>query len=212
MSNEVITRVKPLEEIFSNFHKRDKAAVYVDAANLYYSCLETDIKLDFDDLRKVLSNFMTVRAFNYFVAVPPTGVEDKRLIKSLKTPSYLEHNGWRLHRKIADLEDIPGGGQRIRKGNVDVDLAVTMIDELHCANGSLDHIILFSGDKDYERAVEVLKRSARVTVVSTDNHLSKELKLAADEIISLEALKPYIDYRRYDLTYKANPCTTKDMN
>lgn len=206
-NNNIITKSEPLEpvksadEIFANFNKRDKAVIYVDAANLYYSCLETNIKLDFDDLRKLLNRYMSVRAFNYFCAVPPGEITDEKLKKSLSTPAYLENNGWRLHRKIADLEDTPNGGQRIRKGNVDVDLAVTMIDELHCSGGSIDHVILFSGDKDYEKAVQVLRRSTRVTVISTENHLSKELKLAADQVILLEWLKPHVDYRRFNINY-----------
>src|SRR5262249_61432615 len=55
-------------------------------------------------------------------------------------------------------------GRRKVKGNMDIELAV---DAMEIA-GSIDHMVLFSGDGDFRSLVEaVQRRGVRVTVVST---------------------------------------------
>src|SRR5262249_54854556 len=62
------------------------------------------------------------------------------------------------------------------KGNMDIELAV---DAMEIA-GSIDHMVLFSGDGDFRSLVEaVQRRGVRVTVVST---ISTQPPMVADEL------------------------------
>src|SRR5206468_12508708 len=62
------------------------------------------------------------------------------------------------------------------KGNMDIELAV---DAMEIA-GSIDHMVLFSGDGDFRCLVEaVQRRGVRVTVVST---VSTQPPMVADEL------------------------------
>jgi NYN domain len=63
-----------------------------------------------------------------------------------------------------DEEFVDQTGRRKVKGNMDIELAV---DAMEIA-GSIDHMVLFSGDGDFRSLVEaVQRRGVRVTVVST---------------------------------------------
>lgn len=186
MTEELVTEQNPY---FKNFLPTERTAVYVDAANMYHSLKEADISIDFKRLKELLDTNMALRSLNYFVAI------NKQKSPSDGVVAYLETNGWRVYKKLANTAlDKKTNTTYIRKGNIDVDLAVVMVDDIHCSRGNIEHVILFSGDKDYQEAVKILRRHARVTVISTRNHLARELKSVADEVIFLDDLEPYICY------------------
>src|SRR3546814_1772768 len=61
-------------------------------------------------------------------------------------------------------------GRRKVKGNMDIELAVDVMEMLEY----LDHVVLFSGDGDFRRLVEaVQRRGRRVTVVRSEEHTSE---------------------------------------
>jgi uncharacterized LabA/DUF88 family protein len=60
--------------------------------------------------------------------------------------------------------------------------------------GQYDRIILFSGDGDFERAVELLRsKNTLITVVSTEGMIARELRNATDRYIDLNDIRPYIE-------------------
>ena len=76
---------------------------------------------------------------------------------------------------------------------MDIELTVDMIE----AAAYLDHIILFSGDGDFRRAVQAAQsRGARVSVVSSlktsPSMISDDLRRAADAFIELADLETMI--------------------
>jgi uncharacterized LabA/DUF88 family protein len=76
---------------------------------------------------------------------------------------WLDYNGYSVVTK-ATKEFVDQTGRRKVKGNMDIELAV---DAMEIA-GSIDHMVLFSGDGDFRSLVEaVQRRGVRVTVVST---------------------------------------------
>ena len=84
-------------------------------------------------------------------------------------------------------------GRRRIKGDMDIELAVDMIE----AATYLDHIILFSGDGDFRRAVQAAQgRGARVSVVSSlktnPSMISDDLRRVADTFIELADLESMI--------------------
>src|SRR5690606_17230901 len=77
-------------------------------------------------------------------------------------------------------------GHTRTKGNMDIEMAVDMLE----LAPRLDHVILFSGDGDFRRAVEAVQaKGVRVTVVSTVKsqppQIADELRRQADAFIDL---------------------------
>lgn len=195
---------KSLNEIFSSFGEKEKTSVYVDAANFFYSCKNVNLSVDFDDLRKVLEQQCQIKSLNYFVAEPPEDIKDEKLNHTKKINYFLESTGWRVYRKACSVIQT-ATTPRIVKCNVDVDLAVTMVHDIHCSQGNVERIILVTGDKDYVSAVNILKHFARVTVMCSRQQLSADLRLAADDIIYLEDLRPHVDSRRFNPNFISTP-------
>lgn len=200
MSNDHQTtplRVRTLGDIFSDFRYDDATAVYVDGGNLHHGCKAIDLKLDYGELKKILESYMSLRSLNYFASLPNDAIRDDIFNHARKLTKYLANNGWRVHESEATVSQGEDGKSRIIKANVDTDLAATAVDDIHCAGRHVSRIILVSGDKDFTGTVKILRRYARVTVLSTRKTLSVDLKEAADSIIYLDDLKTYVDNRRW---------------
>ncbi len=57
-----------------------------------------------------------------------------------------------------------------------------------------DRVILFSGDGDFERAIELLRsKNTHITVVSTEGMIARELRNATDRYIDLNDIRPKIE-------------------
>jgi uncharacterized LabA/DUF88 family protein len=84
-------------------------------------------------------------------------------------------------------------GRRRFKGNMDVEIAVDMMEVV----GRVDHVVLMSGDGDFRSLVEAVQRKGvRVTVVSTLRSqppmIADELRRQADVFVDLQDLAPLI--------------------
>ena len=151
--------------------KTEKIALFIDGANLY----PTAKSLGFDiDYRRLLGEFHSrgylLRAF-YYTAV----IEDQEYSSIRPLIDWLDYNGYRVVTK-ATKEFVDQTGRRKVKGNMDIELAV---DAMEIA-GSIDHMVLFSGDGDFRSLVEaVQRRGVRVIVVST---ISTQPPMVADEL------------------------------
>ena len=85
-------------------------------------------------------------------------------------------------------------GRRKIKGNMDIELAIDMME----IADHTDHILLFSGDGDFRRLLEsVQRKGVRVTVVSTIRSqppmVADELRRQADNFIDLLDLAAFIE-------------------
>ena len=85
-------------------------------------------------------------------------------------------------------------GRRKIKGNMDVELAVDVLEMAPY----LDHIVLFSGDGDFRRLIEaVQRRGVRVTVASTVRSqppmIADELRRQSDVFLDLMDLREHIE-------------------
>ena len=101
---------------------------------------------------------------------------------------WLAYNGYALVTKAA-REFVDAAGRRRVKGNMDVELAVDMMEMA----SKLDHAVLFSGDSDFRRLVEAVQRQGvRVSVVSTVRStppmIGDELRRQADQFLDLADL------------------------
>ncbi len=88
---------------------------------------------------------------------------------------WLDYNGYTVITKPAK-EFIDDEGKRKIKGDMDVEIAVDMLE----LSEKLDHVVLFSGDGDFRHLIEAVQRkNTRVTVVST---VQSNPPMAADEM------------------------------
>lgn len=175
-----------------DFRMEDRVCLFIDGANLY----SASRNLGFDvDYRSLLAFFRArsrlVRAY-YYSAVLDT--EEYSPLKPLT--DWLVYNGYALVTKTA-REFTDGAGRRRIKGNMDIELAVDMLE----MSARMDHAVLFSGDSDFRRVVEAVQRQGvRVSVVSsvrtTPPMVGDELRRQADQFIELAEIAPEFTRRQ----------------
>src|SRR3546814_1279699 len=101
---------------------------------------------------------------------------------------WLDYNGYSLVTKPAK-ECTDSQGRRRIKGNMDIELAVDMMEMVD----RLDHVVLFSGDGDFRSLIEAVQRKGvRASVVSTIRSsppmIADKLRRQADQFIDLDQL------------------------
>ncbi len=164
------------------FYKDERILLLIDGANLYAACRQLNIEVDYSKLLAEFRSKGRLLRANYY-----TILADKEDNFSPVRPlvDWLAHNGFtvvkKLVREFADTD-----GRKRAKGSMDVDIA---IDALELAP-YVDHIVLFTGNGDFRRLVEVLKaKGKRVSIVSTAETqppvASEELRKEADNFIEI---------------------------
>ncbi len=142
-----------------DFRVEDRVCLFIDSANFYSASRNLGFNVDY---RSLLNFFRTrtnlIRAY-YYSAVLDT--EEYSPLKPLT--DWLVYNGYTLVTKAA-REFTDHAGRRRIKGNMDIELAVDMLEIC----GKIDHAVLFSGDADFRRLVEAVQRQGvRVSVISS---------------------------------------------
>jgi uncharacterized LabA/DUF88 family protein len=170
------------------FYATDRIALFIDGANLYLAAKGLNIDLDF---KKLLEEFqkrgVLIRAY-YYTAVVEN--EDYSPIRPLV--DWLDYNGFTVVTKAAkEYTDV--NGRKRHRGDMDVDLTVDMMQMA----GHADHLVLFSGNSDFQPLVAAVQRKGvRVTVVSTLKSsppmASDEMRRQADSFIELADLASII--------------------
>ncbi len=175
-----------------DFRSEDRVGLFIDGANLY----SASRNLGFDvDYRNLLAFFRArgklLRAY-YYSAVLDT--EEYSPLKPLT--DWLAYNGYTLVTKAAREFTDPSGRRRV-KGNMDIEIAVDMLEIAGC----IDHAVLFSGDSDFRRLVEAVQRQGvRVSVISSIRTsppmAGDELRRQADQFIELAEIAPEFTRRQ----------------
>ena len=168
--------------------KTEKIALFIDGANLYATAKSLGFDIDYKRLlREFHSRGYLLRAF-YYTAV----IEDQEYSSIRPLIDWLDYNGYAVVTK-ATKEFVDQTGRRKVKGNMDIELAV---DAMEIA-GSIDHMVLFSGDGDFRSLVAAVQaKGRRVSVVSTlttrPPMVSDDLRRQTDQFIDLADLRDEI--------------------
>jgi uncharacterized LabA/DUF88 family protein len=158
--------------------KEQRVEVLMDVQNLYYSARNLyREKVNFSEvLKQAVSGRKFIRAFAYVVRTK-TG-EEKPFFDALTKLG--------IETRVRDLQEFYGGAKK-----ADWDVGI-VIDAIRTA-GSLDVIILCSGDGDFIPLVEYLKNQGkRVEVCAFGRTTSLKLKEAADEFIDLDSDEKFL--------------------
>ena len=176
------------------FYPQERIAIFIDGANLYAAARGLGFDIDYKRLLDLFaSKGRLIRAF-YYTAL----IEDQEYSPLRPLVDWLDYNGYTMVTKPTK-EFTDAMGRRKIKGNMDIELAIDMLDMAQY----LDHAVLFSGDGDFRRLVEaVQRRGVRVSVVSTLRSqppmAADDLRRQADTFIELQDLAPQIMRVRED--------------
>lgn len=164
-------------------YSRDRVSIFIDGNNMFYAQRSNGW---FFDPRKVLEYFnrheALVNAFWY------TGIRDPQDQRGFR--DALIAMGFTVREKFLKEYYDRISGEMTQKANLDIEIVVDMFNTV----AQYNHAVLFSGDGDFERAVELLRsKDTRITVVSTEGMIARELRNAADRYIDLNDLRPFIE-------------------
>lgn len=171
------------------FYPHEKVALFIDGANLYSAARALGFDIDYKRLLELFSSKAhLIRAF-YYTAL----LEDQEYSPIRPLVDWLDYNGYSLVTKPAK-EFTDSQGRRRIKGNMDIELAVDMMEMVD----RLDHVVLFSGDGDFRSLIEAVQRKGvRASVVSTIRSsppmIADELRRQADQFIDLDQLADDIE-------------------
>jgi uncharacterized LabA/DUF88 family protein len=166
----------------------EKIALFIDGANLYATAKTLGFDIDYKRLlREFQSRGFLLRAY-YYTAV----IEDQEYSSIRPLIDWLDYNGYTVVTKPTK-EFVDQTGRRKVKGNMDIELAV---DAMELA-GTIDHMVLFSGDGDFRSLVEAVQRKGvRVTVISTVTSqppmIADELRRQADFFVDIVEMRSKI--------------------
>jgi uncharacterized LabA/DUF88 family protein len=171
------------------FYPEERVALFIDGANLYATARTLGFDIDYKRLYNLFAKeCRLVRAF-YYTAL----VEDQEYSPIRPLIDWLDYNGYSMVTKPTK-EFTDAMGRRKVKGNMDIELAVDMME----MSDRLDHVVLFSGDGDFRSLIEaVQRRGVRATVVSSIRSsppmIADELRREADNFIDLGDLQSAVE-------------------
>lgn len=166
-----------------------KRALFIDGANLWATAKALGFDTDFKRvLRKFNSDGCLLRAF-YYTAVPEPDAQGNVSIQPLV--DYLSYNGYHVVTKATKEYRDPNTNLTRIKGNMDIEIAVDMFK----MSKIVDEMILFTGDGDFRKLVEVVQEAGvKVHVVSStltrpSPMVANELRRQADTFIEIDSIK-----------------------
>ena len=159
-------------------HREQRVAIFIDAQNMYHSARSIfQARVNFKViLKNSVSDGKLVRAFSYVISTK--SVEE--------TPFFEALVNLGIETRVKELQEFYGGA---KKADWDVGLVV---DAIRTA-GTVDTIVLVSGDGDFVPLVEYLKNNGKhVEVMAFGRSASGKLKETADEFIDLGETNKYL--------------------
>jgi uncharacterized LabA/DUF88 family protein len=142
----------------------------------------------FFDPRKILEYFTRdpeVRLVNAFWY---TGLKDSQDQRGFR--DALISLGYTVRTKLLKEYYDDTSGRYSQKANLDIEIVIDMFNTVEQYN----RVVLFSGDGDFERAIELLRsKNTHITVVSTEGMIARELRNVTDQYIDLNHLRGDIE-------------------
>lgn len=146
-------------------YTKGKVYIFIDGANIFYSQRTLGWRISYEKLMKYFRKEFgkETKCFVYIATIPGNEKQKKFL-------DLLDILGFIVRTK--NIKIIQSGKQKVWKGNLDIELALEMLDTVD----SYDTAVLVSGDSDFACVVDKVKeKGKRVLTISTKHHIAKEL-------------------------------------
>lgn len=167
----------------------NRLSIFVDGNNMFYAQQKNGW---FFDPKRVLEYFVTEREVELVNAFWYTGLKDPQDQRGFR--DALISLGYTVRTKILKEYYDDNSGRYSQKANLDIEIVVDMFNTVE----QYDRVVLFSGDGDFERAIELLRsKNTHVTVVSTEGMIARELRNATDRYIDLNGIRSFIEKADY---------------
>ncbi|NEQ35076.1 MAG: NYN domain-containing protein [Okeania sp. SIO3I5] len=166
----------------------NRLSIFVDGNNMFYAQQKNGW---FFDPRRVLEYFnrpevKLINAFWY------TGLKDPQDQRGFR--DALISLGYTVRTKILKEYYDDVSGRYSQKANLDIEIVVDMFNTVD----QYDEVVLFSGDGDFERAIELLRsKNTHITIVSTEGMIARELRNATDQYVDLNDIRDQIEKAEY---------------
>lgn len=169
-----------------NIKPDQRFAAFIDGSNFHASTKALQFDVDFEKLLQALRQTgHLVRAY-YYTALP----DNNEYSPIKRIADWLDYNGYTVVSKPWRDFTNSETGQRRKKGNMDMELALDMI---KIAN-HVEHVVLFSGDGDFCRLLhEVQDKGVSVTVISSHKLVADTLRRQADDFIEINQIRHLIE-------------------
>nr|WP_283754059.1 NYN domain-containing protein [Roseofilum acuticapitatum] len=164
---------------------KNRVSIFVDGNNMFYAQQKNGW---FFDPKRVLEYFAGKEEMDLANAFWYTGIKDPQDQRGFR--DALISLGYTVRTKILKEYYDDHSGRYSQKANLDIEIVIDMFNTVE----QYDRVILFSGDGDFERAIELLRsKSTHITVVSTEGMIARELRNATDRYIDLNDIRPLIE-------------------
>lgn len=170
------------------FFNNERVGIFIDGSHVFAAGKHLEFDMDYRRLYEIIDErTQLVRAF-YYTAI----LDSQEYTPVRPLIDWLNYNNFSVVTKPAK-EFNDASGRRKIKSNVNVEMAIDMIEMSHHIN----HMILFAGDGDLCRLVDYLqKQGVRVTVVSTamtkPPMIADELRRQTDNFVDLNDLREHV--------------------
>lgn len=163
-----------------------RLAIFIDGNNMFYAQQKNGW---FFDPRRVLNYFANRPEIELVNAYWYTGLKDPQDQRGFR--DALISLGYTVRTKmLKEFHDESNGSRYFQRANLDIEIVIDMFNTVD----QYDAIVLFSGDGDFERAIELLRaKQTHITVVSTDGMIARELRNATDRYIDLNDIRSFIE-------------------
>jgi len=142
----------------------------------------------FFDPKRVLEYFTHPDEVTLVNAFWYTGIKDAQDQRGFR--DALISLGYTVRTKVLKEYYDDNSGRYSQKANLDIEIVIDMFNTVEQYN----HVVLLSGDGDFERAIELLRsKSTHITVVSTEGMIARELRNATDRYVDLNDIRDYIE-------------------
>ncbi len=158
-----------------------RAALFIDAANVFYSEKTMGWKIDFAKVYEYFNKHFALYNAFYYSAEPQEGEDEKQ-------KEYRDYSLMGYTMRLKQLKEIydSRGKLALKKANLDIEMVVDMF----ATQQNYDIAVLFTGDSDFTRAVELLRMNGKqIFVLSTKGHSGLELINASDKFMDFQDLK-----------------------
>lgn len=163
-----------------------RLSIFIDGNNMFYAQQKNGW---FFDPRRVLQYFANRPDVNLMNAYWYTGIKDVQDQRGFR--DALISLGFTVRtRLLKEYYDDMTASRYFQKANLDVEVVIDMFNTVE----QYDQLVLFSGDGDFERALELVRaKNTHVTVVSTEGMIARELRNVTDHYLDLNDIRPFIE-------------------